>query len=205
MDREPLLQNNRLFAGIEKRVVTACAPYFTPLRVSRRGRIFEQGDAAAVIFLIEEGTVCVTRTDNGAEERIIDILHAGDFFGEEALLEHPFRTTAAAPLDDARLWSVSAQAMTWMVRRYPAIALNIVRRLSEWHRQAVSIVEEMRYQRVAERLLALLRHLGRIELTHAEIASLVGSTRETVSLEIGKLARTGSIRREGRAIVLPSA
>jgi CRP/FNR family transcriptional regulator, cyclic AMP receptor protein len=204
METIRLLQENRLFAGIEKRVVAACAPYFRAVPTNR-GRIFEQGDAAAVVYLIEDGTVYISGANSDSEVRITDILKAGDFFGEEALLEHPFRTTAAASLADVRLWSVNAQALTWMVKRYPTIALNIVRRLSERHRNAISIVEETRYQRVAERLLALFRHLGRVELTHAEIASLVGSTRETVSLEIGRLLRAGSIRREGRAIVLPSA
>jgi len=42
-----------------------------------------------------------------------------------------------------------------------------------------------------------------VKLTHNDIASLVGSTRETVSLEMSQLARAGRIRVDGRAIAIP--
>jgi len=43
-----------------------------------------------------------------------------------------------------------------------------------------------------------------IHLTHAEIASLVSSTRETVSLEMGKLVRAGRLLSSGGFYLLPT-
>lgn len=40
-------------------------------------------------------------------------------------------------------------------------------------------------------------------MTHGEIASAIGSTRETVSLELGRLIRAGRIKQDGYAFVLP--
>ncbi|MDB5093185.1 MAG: Crp-like helix-turn-helix domain, partial [Candidatus Eremiobacteraeota bacterium] len=42
-----------------------------------------------------------------------------------------------------------------------------------------------------------------VRLTHADVASLVGSTRETVSLEIAKLVEGGRLRLDGRTVVVP--
>jgi CRP/FNR family transcriptional regulator len=42
-----------------------------------------------------------------------------------------------------------------------------------------------------------------VRLTHADIASLVGSTRETVSLELSNLAKAGRIAYDGKHITIP--
>ena len=44
-----------------------------------------------------------------------------------------------------------------------------------------------------------------VRLKHAEIASLVGSTRETVSVELGRLLRTGRLILEDGYYVLPES
>ena len=42
-----------------------------------------------------------------------------------------------------------------------------------------------------------------VALTHGDIASAIGSTRETVSLELSKLVKSGRVKQEGRTFVLP--
>jgi CRP-like cAMP-binding protein len=42
-----------------------------------------------------------------------------------------------------------------------------------------------------------------VRLTHADIASLVGSTRETVSLELARLVRAGRLRQRGQTLIVP--
>jgi CRP/FNR family transcriptional regulator len=44
-----------------------------------------------------------------------------------------------------------------------------------------------------------------IQLSHHEIANLIGATRETVTLEINNLKRTGDILMDGRYIIVPTA
>jgi CRP/FNR family cyclic AMP-dependent transcriptional regulator len=77
-------------------------------------------------------------------------------------------------------------------------------------------MEDLAYARVADRIEHLYRKLATehgvpvtggtkvaMRLTHADIASLVGSTRETVSVEIAKLVEAGRLRQSGRSIVVP--
>jgi CRP/FNR family cyclic AMP-dependent transcriptional regulator len=42
-----------------------------------------------------------------------------------------------------------------------------------------------------------------VRLTHADIASLVGSTRETVSLELARLVRAGRLKQKGQSLIVP--
>jgi CRP/FNR family transcriptional regulator len=77
-------------------------------------------------------------------------------------------------------------------------------------------MEDLAYARVGDRIEHLYRKLAAehgvpvkgglridVRLTHADVASLVGSTRETVSLEIAKLVEGGRLRMDGRAVVVP--
>jgi CRP/FNR family cyclic AMP-dependent transcriptional regulator len=83
---------------------------------------------------------------------------------------------------------------------------------------AAAQMEDIAYARVADRLMHLFRRLAvdhgtpvadgvRIEtrLTHADLATLIGSTRETVSLELSQLVRAGALRLDDRRIVVPTA
>jgi CRP/FNR family transcriptional regulator len=97
------------------------------------------------------------------------------------------------------------------------LALNVAKVLSERLDDARTTMEDLAYARVGDRIEHLYRKLAAehgvavdgglrvdVRLTHADIASLVGSTRETVSLELAKLVERGRLRHAGRAIVVPT-
>jgi len=77
-------------------------------------------------------------------------------------------------------------------------------------------MEDLAYAKISDRLLHLFNRLASehgveteagtsidVRLTHSDIASLIGSTRETVSLEMSNLAKSGAIRYDGKRITLP--
>jgi len=41
-----------------------------------------------------------------------------------------------------------------------------------------------------------------LRLTHEELADLIGTTRETVTTQLGRFRRMGLIRREGKSLLL---
>jgi len=78
-------------------------------------------------------------------------------------------------------------------------------------------MEDLAFAKVPDRILNLFERLAAehgvgvpdgtrldVRLTHADIASLIGSTRETVSLEMSNLARDGRIAYDGKSIILRS-
>jgi CRP/FNR family transcriptional regulator len=78
-----------------------------------------------------------------------------------------------------------------------------------------SACEDLAYAKISDRLVHLFERLaselGRatddgtfldVRLTHQEIAAMIGSTRETVSLELNQLVRAGRIKQEGGYITV---
>ena len=103
-----------------------------------------------------------------------------------------------------------------MLARSPRLALNVAQILSERLLDANATMEDLAYARIPDRLMHLFSRLAAehgtqttdgvvvdLKLTHADIASLIGSTRETVSLELANLVKAGKLRMDGRTIVIP--
>jgi CRP/FNR family transcriptional regulator, cyclic AMP receptor protein len=125
------------------------------------------------------------------------------------------RMTRATCLGPAVLYFARAEDLYGLMTRYPALAINVARYATEQRYEAFSVAEDFASLTVPERLVKLLERLavehgspcaeGRrlgIRLTHSEIASLIGSTRETVTLQMGQLRREGRITTHGRDIVI---
>jgi CRP/FNR family transcriptional regulator len=80
----------------------------------------------------------------------------------------------------------------------------------------LTAVEEFAFLTVIERIVKALERLALehgvphrlgtrigLKLTHLDIATLVGSTRETVTIQVNKLQHEGRLVIEGRNFILP--
>ncbi|HEV3001345.1 MAG TPA: Crp/Fnr family transcriptional regulator, partial [Solirubrobacteraceae bacterium] len=179
-------------------------------------------DAAALLsgegafgLLVVEGAV--VRELDLAGRVCTELLGPGDVLGgvpEDALLPVPVAWKALQPAGaivlDARFTSAA--------QRWPALAVNLHRRLLEQaHRSAVhAAIAQL--PRVERRVLALMWQLserwGRVTpfgvevdlpLTHEAVGRLVGAQRPTVSLALADLAREGALTRTVRRTWLLAA
>ncbi len=91
--------------------------------------IYEEGDAAAVMFVIEEGAVEL-RMHYAGEDRSMGVLEAGDFFGEMSLLEGQPREATATAKEDYKIISIDASTFDELIQVNPEIAVRMLRKLS---------------------------------------------------------------------------
>lgn len=92
--------------------------------------IFREGETSAEMYVIIDGLVELER-QMGGETRTVARLEPGDFFGETTLLaDGPREVTAKAALD-YRILKLDRETVGQLVREEPAIAMRLLRRLSE--------------------------------------------------------------------------
>jgi CRP/FNR family transcriptional regulator, cyclic AMP receptor protein len=213
-----LLGQTVLFEGVSEEVTARCAEAFVQRSCRRHTGLFEQGDTARMIYLITQGKVRIARLSEDGDEVTVAIVGAGDMFGEEVLFDADIaRSTVATCIEDSFICMSRAEDVFALMSRYPIIAVNMARYLKGQCDRARNTIEDLAYSKVSSRLMHLFERLAaehgsasklgtRIDmrLTHAEIASLIGSTRETVTLELGHLVRSGSIAIDGRYYLLRS-
>jgi len=212
------LRRNRLFERVGEDVLHGCLHFFTVTRRSVRTELFDQGADAGTVYFLKEGRVRLSRITEGGKGITIAVLGPGDVFGEEGLFGTAERTTIATVIDDALVCTSSAEDLLSLMGRQPVLALNMARYFQEQRDEAVSMLEEMAYLKVPERLVKLLERLAHehgvvedggvrigLRLTQTDIASLVGSTRETISVELTKLTNAKRLIVRDREFFLPNA
>jgi len=211
------LKQNRLFEDVPEDEVEQNEGLFTMKTFARKAFIFDESDPSRTVYMVKRGAVRIARLTEDGKEVTVAVLGRGDLFGEESIFSDRPRSTFAVALDDTLICMARAEDLFALLETQPKVALNVAKVMSERLVELQSTVEDLAYARLSERLINLFNRLaiehGRpveggveitIRLTHADLASLVGSTRETVSLELARLMRSGRLRQRGHAVIVPA-
>jgi hypothetical protein len=104
--------------------------------------IFQEGDPAYEMFIIQRGEVMISRSIEGVEQRLA-ILEKGDFFGEMALLEqYPARSATATAVTKVEVLKLDSVNLEALLRSKPLIALSMMGKLSERLRETNRRLQE---------------------------------------------------------------
>lgn len=167
------------------------------------------------VYILESGLVRLYRVAPTGGETSFGYVGPGELFGELATFEGFAREGFAQAMQDSVVWSLDRDAFERLVSERPALLFAIARQLAQRLRHAEARVEDLVFQpvraRVERALQELAQRFGRrdgvrvvidVPLTQAELAKLVGATRQTVNQSLGELSDAGVIGREGQRLVL---
>lgn len=180
-------------------------------------------DSHDVYFVVTGRARVVDYAASGREISFEDI-PAGGCFGELAAIDGGERSAYVLALNTTEAASLPSRAFLNVLADHPEVALAMMRRLTRMVRQASRRIMELSalgaHNRVHAELLRLARHAvgdatageagspgansARISPipVHADIASRVSTTRETVARVLSDLAKDGLIKRERNALVV---
>lgn len=163
--------------------------------------IFREGGPGDSLHVVVEGSVRITRTSREGDEATIAILHAGECFGEMALLDGGPRSANAIAAEPVKTFVVTReQFRTWLLTR-PAAAVALLETLSLRLRRADDSLVDRFFLDIGQRLAkVLLERVAaqpedpRLRVTQAELASTLGVTRESVNKQLAVFAREGWVK-----------
>ncbi len=173
----------------------------------------EPGDA---LYVLLRGRVKVVLYGESGREVILSIFkEPGDFFGEMSLLDDEPRSATVVALEPSTLVVLSRADFRAHLARHPRVAVQVMTELSRRLRRADAVIGDLALLDVLGRLAARLRELaladgepapeGRVlrqRPTQAEIAGMIGTSRETVSRALSELARRGDVVLTGRRLLV---
>ena len=84
--------------------------------------IFAQGDSAASVMYVEQGTVRLSVLSSAGKEAVIAVLDPGHFFGEGCLVGQPQRMATASAMAPCTVVVVEKQEMVRQLHGQPAFA-----------------------------------------------------------------------------------
>jgi len=213
------LKRSRLFERAGDEAIAGYEHLFTQVTYPKRTVVFEQGDIGRIVYFLKIGRVRIARATVDGKEIGVALLGPGDLFGEEVIFSTDVvRSTFATCVENTLLCTARAADLYGLMTRHSVIAVNVAKYLHEQRDDALSIAEDLAYLKIPDRLMKLLERLAvehgvpsregtliDVRLTQADIASLIGSTRETVSSQLAQLAREGRIVMRGRQILIANA
>ena len=188
-----------------------------PVSCMRGELLFTVGDPADSVYFVMEGRIKVFRTHPSGAESIVGIRNPGNLFGELGwAMGERGRNNSASALVASDLRRVDAADFGRALRAAgvlaAAFARGLVRRLTAVERE----LTELAGKSVPGRLVDILGRLAAdhgieepdgslrlgLDLTHKDLADLIGTSRETLTKELGVLADVGLLRVAHRTIVL---
>jgi CRP-like cAMP-binding protein len=208
------LQGIALFKDLAQAEREACEQQCTWRRFAPDEQIIDRTSDSRDVFFVVEGRVRVVNYSLSGREISFDERQAGDFFGELAAIDGGPRSANVVALADTLVAIMSPERFTAFVTGHPSAAFAILRRLVSVVRTSTGRIMDLStlaaHDRVRGEILRLARaglrsdgtaHISPIPI-HADIASRVSTTRETVARVFGDLTRHGLLKRAPNALIL---
>jgi CRP-like cAMP-binding protein len=195
------------FDAMPDELVEALRPYATRHEHPARTTVFQQGEPAHALFILERGQVELV-TETAYERLVVGFVHAGNFLDELAVvLERPYRYSGVT-LSDSAVLSVRLDTARALEQLFPEIAFRWLRLVAGTLERAYGRLDELAGRSALEQVSYLLDHesAGRrprtVELTQNEIAASLALSRQTVSRALQYLVQKDVIRQERRRIYI---
>jgi len=200
-----------LFSGVTEDQLTELA-VICQLRDLRRGEmIFLEGDTADGFYMVIEGQVKIYKISLEGREQILHIFGRGEPFGEVAVFQNRPFPASAAPLVKSRLLYFPGPEFIRLVQANPSIALNMLAMFSMRLRRFATQIEHLSLKEVPGRLASHLLYLSEeqecddkviLEIPKGQLASLLGTSPETLSRILTRMGEEGIIEVRGKEITL---
>jgi CRP/FNR family cyclic AMP-dependent transcriptional regulator len=129
--------------------------------------IFRQGDAGDAMYVIESGSIEIRRLIH-EQEHVLDVLGAGEFFGEMAILNGRPRSATAVVRRDARLRVIQAGNLLAYMAAQNELLAGMVSTLAERLEQANHQAEIFLYDQPDHRMVHSLCHAAEEQVYKGE-------------------------------------
>ncbi len=211
------IQNSRMLQHLDERTVEAMARQ-SALGSYGPGELLHQaGEAMDSVTFISRGRVKVYRMSREGKQQTIAILGPGDAFGEIGMVDKNPQDLYVEALNDVLVCRTTRDTFLRLCSRDPDLALRLAEAMGEKLQEARERIADFAFRdirgRVAHLVLTLLERERRLGgdpalsrvvpgLSHRELADVIGTRRESVTLALNSLEREGLIRFEGRTLVV---
>jgi len=171
--------------------------------------IYDRGDRAERLFVVEDGCVRLFRVVEDGREVTVGVAEKGALFGEEVFGEDEVYGTYAETISRSLLFSIRRDDLNSLWRRFPMLRRYLLAELVRRLRSSQNFYAQLRFTDVKPRLArVLLRYMkpGRegleVTLSHRQIGYLIGANRDTVTRALGELALEDLIEINYRRLVI---
>ncbi len=176
------------------------------IEVKARQIIFGEDDQADCVYFVAAGHIKTYHSTKSGKISLISIRKPGDIFGIAAVLLGEKRCVFAETIETCNLWRMEGKVFIDMLYKRPRLAVQIATVYGEYLRDSDRAIGNLMSLDVNRRLAWLLIKLAstvstpqgerlriNVQLTHQDMASMIGTCRQTVTTTLGQFKKAGII------------
>lgn len=206
------LKNNRLsnipvFQGLKESELEVIAGYANEEALAKGSNVISEGDLANSLIVILSGLIKIYKTSPEGREQTLEILKPGDVVNAVSAFDGLPSTASAVTLTPTIIINIPRSNLELAFKNNPQLALNIAKVLSGRVRTLASLVEDLSFKNVTNRIAKILLQNAQEPgsgktFTHQEMAAMAGTAREVVSRSLKTLEGRGIIRLDRHRVVI---
>ena len=216
-ERAAMLTQLEFGSRLSRELIARIGAASTVVEARRRKFIYRAGEEADALYAIVKGRIKLCRIEPQTDrEAVIDILPQGSLFGDSALYSTAGRRENwAVAYETCVLLKIPAEEFKFALEEDPGLHDYTLRLIGQRLERAEQRLADFALNAIPARLDRLLADFSHrygvresegvlidIPLPHREIASIVGSTRESVTVRLNAMRREGTIEFVNRRILV---
>lgn len=119
-----------LFKGLDPEILELIEPMAQPFRYAPDTPIFQQGEPANCLYLLEHGQVDVCYKPYDGPTIIVTHINAGDVFGWSAVIGSKTYSSGAVCVEPSEGWRIHGNDLRQLCKQYPESTQQILDRLA---------------------------------------------------------------------------
>jgi len=212
---EKVLRKAPLFTGLSENEMAALRRRVSSKKYDRGELLFSEGDACRGLFLVGRGKIRIFKVSASGREQILSIEGPGSSFAELPVFDGGNYPASAAASEESEVLFISRKDFQEFCREHPEVGLKVIAVVGARLRRLVGIIEDLSFTTVRQRLIGLIVRLAQasstrtsdgvhVELTKTQqdLAAELGTVRELVSRNLGRLQAEGFLDVSGRNIIV---
>jgi CRP-like cAMP-binding protein len=183
--------------------------------IRRRHVVYLPGDPGQSIYFVNGGRIKISKVTRDGKELTLAYRGPGEIFGELVMIDGGPREEMAEAMENALISEIERGEFEKIVQKEGMVGFRLTKIVAQRRREVENKIEQLLFKDVNAKLAELLLRLATdygiedsrgtlvsLKITHQEMANLIGSTRETVSLTLSQFKRRGLIQTDGRKVIL---
>jgi CRP/FNR family cyclic AMP-dependent transcriptional regulator len=195
-----------LFHSLKKEALERIAVIANEKNVPKKQVVMSADGQDDIMYVLKKGTVRVFKLSSEGKMITLDILKDGDIFGAMSVVKGGTTGAYAETLEDSYICAIRQEDLTTVIKEMPDLAVSLIGKINQKLTEAEDRIADLVFRdvpgRIASVLLKLAEQFGKvgdkgveisIKLTHQELADMVGSSRETVTIVLNEFKEDGVV------------
>ncbi|TWU40237.1 Global nitrogen regulator [Novipirellula aureliae] len=212
------LKNNELFRKLQPEQLERLESRSRSRSFPAHSPVYLPSQSAESVFLLASGLVKVCNLTNDGKQSILAFVEPGELFGELAIFDSEQRDEYVEAVEKSTVVMIPASEVQALLAANHDVSIALTKMIGLRRHRVERRLKNLLFLSNRDRLVHLLLDLAeqfgvcdsegihlRIKLAHQEIANLMGSTRETVTILLGQLKSEGMVDVGRQRIVLVQA